>query len=188
MGEPGLPARRGQQHQVPGPAAERSEVYGEPVTIRRGTPTLERWRSVQLIWFRSVHRHASTCDHRAGDQGMLFAHGDQGAGYALYVLDDELRLRPQRRARRHARRLSGGAMPDGAREVVAELRRDRASRSGTSRCPSTVRCGRRTTACRCCSASRRSRASTSASTAARRCRGRSTSGSARSRTPARCTR
>ena len=29
-------------------------VYGEPVTIVPGTPTLERWRSVQLIWFRAV--------------------------------------------------------------------------------------------------------------------------------------
>src|SRR5690606_2544465 len=27
-------------------------VFGEPVTVRPGTPTLERWRSVQLIWFR----------------------------------------------------------------------------------------------------------------------------------------
>ncbi len=31
---------------------ERDEVYAAPVRIPRGTPTLERWRSVQLIWFR----------------------------------------------------------------------------------------------------------------------------------------
>src|SRR5262249_55364602 len=28
----------------------RNEVFAESVTIRPGTPTLERWRSVQLIW------------------------------------------------------------------------------------------------------------------------------------------
>ncbi len=33
---------------------ERSEVFRQPVRIVAGTPTLERWRSVQLVWFRSV--------------------------------------------------------------------------------------------------------------------------------------
>jgi arylsulfatase A-like enzyme len=65
------------------------EAFRKPVTVVRGTPTLERWRSVQLIWFRSF-----TVDivlhHRAGDRGYLVAHGDQGSGYGVYVLDDRV--------------------------------------------------------------------------------------------------
>ncbi len=85
---------------------ERSRVYGEPVTIVAATPSLERWRSAQLIWFRSVTITAAV-DFAPGDHGMLVAHGDQGGGYALYVLDDELTLRPQRRARPAAPLLRG---------------------------------------------------------------------------------
>jgi arylsulfatase A-like enzyme len=99
---------------------ERSAVYGEPVTIRRGTPTLERWRSVQLIWFRSVHIRVQL-HHHAADQGVLLAHGDQGAGYALYVLDGELFF-VHNNGRGSMLEVSGGAMADGVREVVAELR------------------------------------------------------------------
>ena len=51
-----------------------------------GTPTLERWRSVQLIWFRAVEI-AVSLTYLAGDQGTLVAHGDQGSGYGLYVRD-----------------------------------------------------------------------------------------------------
>ena len=99
---------------------ERSDVYGEPVTIRRGTPTLERWRSVQLLWFRSVTIRVQL-DHRVTDQGMLVAHGDQGAGYALYVLDGELTF-VHNDGRGGMLEVSGGPMPDGVREVVADLR------------------------------------------------------------------
>ena len=165
---------------------ERSAVYGEPVTIRRGTPTLERWRSVQLLWFRSVNIRVQL-HHRAADQGMLVAHGDQGAGYALYVLDGELFF-VHNNGRGGMLEVSGGAMADGVREVVADLRGHRRVRRGSSRSRSTARCGRRGLGSRCCSAWRRSRGSTSGSTGARRCRGRSTSGSDRSRTPARSTR
>ena len=68
---------------------ERDLVYAQPVRIPRGTPTLERWRSVQLIWFRGFTVTVEL-DHRAGDEGVLFAHGDQGSGYLAYVLDGEL--------------------------------------------------------------------------------------------------
>jgi arylsulfatase len=98
---------------------ERSAVYGEPVTIRAGTPTLDRWRSVQLIWFRSVTITVDL-EHRASDQGVLVAHGDQGAGYALYVLDGELHF-VHNNGRGVMRRVSGGRMPDGVRSVEAEL-------------------------------------------------------------------
>ncbi len=99
---------------------ERSAVYGEPVTIRRGTPTLERWRSVQLLWFRSVNIRVQL-HHRAGDEGMLVAHGDQGAGYALYVLGGEL-LFVHNNGRGAMLTVSGGVMAEGVSEVVADLR------------------------------------------------------------------
>ena len=99
---------------------ERSAVYGEPVTIRRGTPTLERWRSVQLLWFRSLTITVDL-DHHSADQGMLVAHGDQGAGYALYVLDGELFF-VHNNGRGGMLTVSGGAMPDGVQAVAADLR------------------------------------------------------------------
>jgi len=98
---------------------ERDAVYTEPVTIAAGTPTLERWRSVQMIWFRGVTITVSL-DFEPGDQGILLAHGDQGAGYALYVLGDELWF-VHNDGRGHMRELSGGSMPAGAREVTAEM-------------------------------------------------------------------
>lgn len=67
----------------------RSEVFGEPVTILPGTPTLERWRCQQLVanrGFRVTVRLAS-----AGE-GVLVAHGDQGGGYCLSVEAGQLRF------------------------------------------------------------------------------------------------
>ena len=97
----------------------RSEVYRQPVRIVAGTPSLERWRSVQLIWFRSVTISVGLT-FRVGDQGMLVAHGDQGAGYALYVLDDELWF-VHNDGRGTMRRLSGGPVSDGTRAIEASL-------------------------------------------------------------------
>ena len=98
---------------------ERSRVFGEPVTIVRGTPTLERWRSLQLIWFRACVIRVAL-DFRAGDRGYLVAHGDQGSGYGLYVLDDEL-VFVHNDGRGHLRTVSGGGLTTGTKEVVAEL-------------------------------------------------------------------
>jgi len=97
----------------------RSEVYREPVTIMAGTPTLERWRSVQLVWFRSVAITA-TADVAPGDQGMLVAHGDQGGGYALYVLDGELRF-VHNDGRGGLRHCSAGPVPPGRHRLTAAL-------------------------------------------------------------------
>jgi arylsulfatase len=98
---------------------ERNAVFAEPVTIRPGTPTLERWRSVQLIWFRTVTITVAL-DHRVADQGMLVAHGDQGSGYALYVLDGELHF-VHNNGRGRVRDVRGGPMPDGVQSVEAAL-------------------------------------------------------------------
>jgi arylsulfatase len=97
---------------------ERDVVYAQPVRIPRGTPTLERWRSVQLIWFRGFTVTVEL-DHRAGDEGVLVAHGDQGSGYVLYVLDGELVL-AHNDGRGHMTRVGAGSLPDGTRSV--ELR------------------------------------------------------------------
>ncbi|MFA5884149.1 MAG: arylsulfatase [Acidimicrobiia bacterium] len=94
---------------------ERSDVYRTPVTIRPGTPTLERWRSVQLIWYRGVTVEVSL-DSAAGDRGYLVAHGDQGAGYGLYVLDDELWF-VHNDGRGQMRECSGGRLAPGPRRV-----------------------------------------------------------------------
>ncbi len=90
-----------------------------PVTIPRGTPTLERWRAMQLLWFRSCTVRVAL-DHRAGDRGYLVAHGDQGAGYGLYALDDELRF-VHNDGRGRLREFSAGEFPAGTREVVLQL-------------------------------------------------------------------
>jgi arylsulfatase len=59
-------------------------VLEEPVTIVRGTPTLERYRSYKLMQMRSFTASLDL-DLADGDEGMLLAHGDQGGGYALYL-------------------------------------------------------------------------------------------------------
>ena len=60
-------------------------------TLRPGTPTLERWRSQQLIFQKSFDIDVAL-SWQPGDSGVLVAHGDQGGGYMLYVEDDRLLL------------------------------------------------------------------------------------------------
>ncbi len=100
----------------------RSAVFTErPVTIPAGTPTLERWRSVQLIWFKAVTVDVDLgAGFSPGDQGYLVAHGDQGAGYGLYVLDDRLTF-VHNDGRGHLRRLDGGPIGDRATSIVADF-------------------------------------------------------------------
>ncbi|MCU1358173.1 MAG: arylsulfatase family protein, partial [Acidimicrobiales bacterium] len=59
----------------------------EPVRIVAGTHTLERYRSQQLIQWRSfdVDVELGGDGYVEGDAGVLVSHGDQGGGYALYV-------------------------------------------------------------------------------------------------------
>jgi len=67
-----------------------AELTG-PVTILPGTPTVERYRALQLINFRSFTVDIALQPGWApGDDGMLVAHGDQGGGYAIYVEGDRL--------------------------------------------------------------------------------------------------
>ena len=63
----------------------------EPVRILSGTPTLERYRSSKLVTLRSFRATAQLV-HGALDDGILWAHGDQGGGYVVYVEGEHLRL------------------------------------------------------------------------------------------------
>jgi len=67
----------------------RTERLREPLTLWPGTPTLERWRSVQLIWLRSFWFEAAV-EVGPDDLGTLVAHGDQSGGYGLYILEDRI--------------------------------------------------------------------------------------------------
>ncbi len=67
----------------------RSYVFAEPVTLLPGTPTLERWRSQQLVANRSFTVEVAVS---FWGSGTLVAHGDQGGGYAVYVEEGELRF------------------------------------------------------------------------------------------------
>jgi len=95
------------------PATE--DVFAAPVTILRGTPTLERYRSLLLIQARSFTVTVALGGYRPEDQGILVAHGDQGGGYVLYVEGGELIFVQNCGAA--MRRLSGGPLAGGAREV-----------------------------------------------------------------------
>jgi arylsulfatase len=60
------------------------EPFAAPVRLLRRTHTLERYRSQLLIQWRAFTVDVELA-FRSGDVGALFAHGDQGGGYALYV-------------------------------------------------------------------------------------------------------
>ncbi|EWC63269.1 Choline-sulfatase [Actinokineospora spheciospongiae] len=78
-----------------GPAAHlrrpSDERFSRPVTLYPGTPTLERYRSAQLVQFRDFTATAAV-DFHPGDRGVLFAHGDQGGGYVVFVDRDAVHL------------------------------------------------------------------------------------------------
>jgi arylsulfatase len=90
-------------------------AFREPVTIYPGTPTLERYRSAQLVGYRGA-RVEIPIDFEVGDRGYLVAHGDQGSGYGVYVLDDQLRF-VHNDGRGVMRECSGGRLTAGPRLV-----------------------------------------------------------------------
>jgi len=89
----------------------RVDVLGEPVTLFPGTPTLERWRSQQLVVNRSF---TVTVLLGTIGEGVLVAHGDQGGGYSLAVSSGSLEFH-HNDGRGHVRSLSA---PLPAAEVV----------------------------------------------------------------------
>jgi arylsulfatase len=97
----------------------RAAVYAQPIRIVAGTPSLERWRSAQLIWFRTCTITAEI-EFAPGDEGVLVAHGDQGGGYVLYIVDDGLCC-AHNDGRGAMRELRAATVPAGAREITATL-------------------------------------------------------------------
>ena len=63
-----------------------------PLTIRAGSPTVERSRAAMLINRRSAVIDIVLGEALGGGEGVLVAHGDQGGGYALWVEGGELRF------------------------------------------------------------------------------------------------
>ncbi|MEE9414488.1 MAG: arylsulfatase [Acidimicrobiales bacterium] len=97
---------------------ERSAAYFGPVRIAAGTPTLERWRCLQLIQTRSF---AISIDlqYKSGDEGVLVAHGGQGGGYGLYVEDGRLFWVHNAYGTMHL--VDAGVLADGARQITADV-------------------------------------------------------------------
>jgi arylsulfatase A-like enzyme len=84
----------------------RSDVFSETVRLLPGTPTLERWRSQQLVANRAF---TVTVELGSVADGVLVSHGDQGGGYLLHVLDGSLRF-AHNDGRGRLRELDGGPL------------------------------------------------------------------------------
>ncbi len=90
----------------------------QPLSIWPGTPTLERWRSLQLIWRRSFSLLAPiTIDE--GDLGTVVAHGDQSGGYALYLVEGSLPTLLHNDGRGQLTEVSGPPLAAGDHELGA---------------------------------------------------------------------
>jgi arylsulfatase len=94
------------------------EALRRPVTLSPETPSLERYRSAQLIGGRSF-RIEVDWDYRAGDEGVLVAHGGQESGYVLYVEDGLLRF--VENAHGDMLELSPVELGAGSRSVVVDV-------------------------------------------------------------------
>ena len=154
-----------------------TDRFAEAVTIPGGTPTLERWRSLQLVLLRSC-RIIVSLEHTRSDRGTLVSHGDQGGGYAIYVggplaADDRHVVAVHNDGHGTVQVLDGGALPHGAARGGARPVRRR--RGAVDPDPRGRRAGRgrrrRPPLGRPVPHGARSRASPSARTRARRCRG-----------------
>ena len=95
------------------------EAFHHEVRLLPGTPTLERYRSQQLIAFRDFTIDVEL-DHGPRDDGVLVAHGDQGGGYVIYVEQGDLHF-----AYNHYGdmfQLDAGPLAPGPRQVTLRAR------------------------------------------------------------------
>lgn len=97
---------------------EREVAFARPVRLVPGTPTLERYRSLMLVYRRSFTVTVDV-DFRPGDRGVLFAHGCQSGGYSLSVDDDQLTYLHNHSGRMDVMEL--GPLAPGRREIVLEV-------------------------------------------------------------------
>jgi arylsulfatase A-like enzyme len=98
------------------PAEHRPDA---PALFLPGIPTVERIRARDLIWNRSFRIEMSLA-YVAGDGGVLVSHGDQGAGYVLYVEDGRLAMTLN--AGGVMSYLDAGPLKDGTSEIVVDVR------------------------------------------------------------------
>ena len=92
-----------------------NEKLVQEMVLYPGTPTVERWKSQQLISFRNWSVEVQL-DYKKADQGTLFAHGDQGGGYALYVMDGTLLF--SHNGYGEMTNIQCGEMPEGHNTIV----------------------------------------------------------------------
>ena len=92
-------------------------VLEQPVTLRPGAPTLERFRSAKLTRLRSFTIDAHL-EYGMQDAGVIVAHGDQGGGYVLSVQDGYLHLGYNEYGTMHR---TSAPLTSGARQVTAEF-------------------------------------------------------------------
>ncbi|HEX9888634.1 MAG TPA: arylsulfatase [Nitriliruptorales bacterium] len=100
---------------------DRSAVFERPAVVPFGAPMVERWRSLQLILFRSA-RATIEVDVADGDQGYLLAHGDQGGGYGVY-LEGGVVTFVHNDGHGTVRELDGASLAAGHRRVVLHIDR-----------------------------------------------------------------
>jgi arylsulfatase len=96
------------------------EIVQQPIAIWPGTPTLERWRAVQLIYIRSFS-FVAPITVSSGDIGTIVAHGDQSGGYALYLVEGGLPLLMHNDGRGNLATIAGPALGNGQHELRADF-------------------------------------------------------------------
>lgn len=93
---------------------EREDVFARPARFVPGTPTIERYRSLMLVYRRDFDVTVDL-DFRSGDAGVLFAHGCQSGGYSLSIEDDRLIYHHNSSSMMTV--LDCGELADGVREI-----------------------------------------------------------------------
>jgi arylsulfatase len=96
------------------------EIVQQPLSIWPGTPTLERWRAVQLVYIRSFS-FVAPITMSSGDIGTIVAHGDQSGGYALYIVEGGLPLLMHNDGRGNLATITAPALNDGHHELKADF-------------------------------------------------------------------
>ncbi|GAA4503849.1 arylsulfatase [Actinoallomurus oryzae] len=97
---------------------EREKAFARPVRLVPGTPTLERYRSLMLVYRRSF-RVTVDLDFAPGDRGVLFAHGGKSGGYSMSVDGDELTYVHNHSA--EMTELALGAVTAGRQRIVLDV-------------------------------------------------------------------
>jgi arylsulfatase len=87
-----------------------------PLRIPSGTPTLERYRSLELIQYRDFTAVVELAGYEPGDEGVLISHGDLLGGYILYISGGKLHFGYN--AYGDVTAVDLGTVPGGTRRIV----------------------------------------------------------------------